>query len=389
MDRYLREHFGAPASLHQEGHAAREALARAREQCAGLVKAESPENIIFTGGGTEAVNLAVKGSAWANQKRGRHIVLSEIEHPAIANSMAFLEGQGFTSSKVRVDQEGRIDPAEVAGAIRDETVLICVHHASHDLGTIQPLKEIGEIAADRAIPLFIDATASAGWLPIDVDEINAALVALAPHRFYGPKGVGVLYRNRRARLTSLVHGGDQEDGRRAGTENVAAIVGAGIAAEIAAQELAHRAEHAGELQRQCWEGLNSVPYTRLNGPEPGAGRSPINLNISIEFIEGEALALAMDVKGFAIASGPACVTKNLRVPPALKAIGLSEELARGNVLISFGKENTREEVERFVGSARKMIEDLRGMSPLWEDFQRGLLDSEISPRKVETGKKQK
>ena len=380
MERVLG--FGVPASLHQEGHAARGALARAREQCAGLVNAESPENMIFTGGGTEAVNLAVKGAAWAGQKRGRHIVLTEIEHPAVANSVAFLESHGFTATRVGVDREGRVKPGEVAAAVREETILIAIHHASHDLGTIQPVKEIGEIAGERGIPMFVDATASGGWLPIDVVEMNASLVALAPHRFYGPKGVGVLYRNRRARLTNLVHGGDQEDGRRAGTENVAGIVGAGVAAEMASKELSARGEQTEKLQKQCWEGMRGVEYVRLNGPEPGAGRSPVNLNMSIEFIEGEALALALDVRGFAIASGPACVQKNLRVPPALKAIGLSEELARGNVLVSFGARNTAEEVKAFVGAARKAIEDLRGMSPLWEDFQRGLLDSEISPRKV-------
>lgn len=386
MRPFLRERFGAAAGLHQEGHAAREALGKAREQFAGLLGAEGAENILFTGGATEAVNLAVKGTAWANQKRGNHIILSAIEHPAVANSVGFLEGHGFTATRVEVDGEGRIDPKAIAEALREETILICIHHANHDLGTIQPVAAVGEIAAERGIPLFVDATASAGWLPVNAREMKAALVAVAPHRFYGPKGVGVLYRNRRARLTSLVHGGDQEEGRRAGTENVPGIAGAGVAAEMAGRELESRAAHTRRLQAPCWEGLaKEVPYIRLNGPAPGAGRMPNNLNVSIEFIEGEGLALALDVKGFAIASGAACVTKSLRVPPALKAIGLDEALAKGNVLVSFGKENTGEEIERFVETAAKTIALLREMSPLWEDFQRGLLDSRISPRKIEAG----
>ena len=385
MEPFFRERFGAPASLHQEGHTARQALSRAREQCAELLHAESPEDILFTGGGTEAVNLAVKGTAWANQKRGNHIILTEIEHPAIANSVAFLESHGFTATRLPVDPKGRISPEAVAEAMRPETILICVHHASHDLGTIQPIPEIGSLAAERGIPLFVDATASGGWLPIDPRTMNASLIALSPHRFYGPKGVGLLYRHRRARLTSLVHGGDQEGGFRAGTENLPAIVGAGVAAEHAARELPSRAQHAAALQNQCWTGLQSVPYVRLNGPPPGPDRSPASLNISIEFIEGEALALALDVKGFAIASGPACVTKNLRVPPALKAIGLDEELARGNILLSFGRDNTPAHIDQFIHAATRMIANLREMSPLWEDFQRGLLDSRITPRKVATG----
>ncbi|MFO1501524.1 MAG: aminotransferase class V-fold PLP-dependent enzyme [Verrucomicrobiota bacterium] len=220
MRPFLAESFGNAASFHRYGQKARAALNRAREQLASFLHAESAEQVIFTSGGTEAVNLAVKGVAWANVARGRHIVLSGAEHPAVANSVAFLETIGFTATRVPVDREGFISVDDVQAALTDETILICAHYANHDVGTIQPVGKIAEVAAGRGVPLFVDAVAAAGWLPLDVQQLGVSLLALSPHRFYGPKGVGALYRHRGARLVSLIHGGDQEQGRRAGTENV-------------------------------------------------------------------------------------------------------------------------------------------------------------------------
>jgi cysteine desulfurase len=376
---FQSEAFGNCSSLHAEGVAARAAVNKAREQLAEFIGASSPEEILFTGNGTEAVNLAVKGAAFANQRRGKHIVMTAAEHPAVTSSCAWLADFGFSTTSVPVDSEGRVEPGLIARAMRADTILVCVHHANHDIGTVQELDQIGGITSERGIPLFVDAVASAGWLPINVDKIRSDLLAFSPHRFYGPKGVGVLYRHRRARIVSLIHGGDQESGKRAGTENVPAIVGAGLAAEIAGHEAGSRAEHTRALQKKAFADIYpSVPHLKLNGPPPGPHRHPANLNVSVEFAEGEGLALMLDVKGFAIAAGAACVTKSMRVPPVLAAIGLPESLAKGNVIISFGRDNTEEEVDRFVEAFSKAVEKLREMSPLWDDFQRGIIKSEIT-----------
>src|SRR5437867_5545474 len=355
MEPFFSEACGSPSSLHQLGLRARDALGRARAQVAALINAESPDEIVFTSGGTESANLAVKGTAYANQRRGDHIVISEIEHPSVINSVEFMKKQGFNCTRVKVDPEGFVDPADVRAALTEKTILICVHHVNHDIGTIEPIREIGELALEKGIPLFVDAAASGGWLPIDVQAMGVKLLSLSPHRFYGPKGVGVLYRNRRARLVSVLHGGVQEGGLRAATENVPAIVGAGLAAEIAARELPRRRAHTAGLQKRLWEGIrDTVPYVKLNGPEPGPGRITTNLNISAEFIEGEGLALMLDVQGVAVASGPSCVNKSLKVSPVLVAIGLDYSLAQGNVILSLGRDNTGEEIERAIDTLARV-----------------------------------
>ena len=381
MKPFFSEACGSPSSLHQLGLRARDALARARAQVAALINAESQDEIIFTSGGTESANLAVKGMAYANQRRGDHIVINEIEHPSVINSVEFLEKRGFQCTRVKVDSEGFVDPADVRAALTEKTILICVHHVNHDIGTIEPIRQIGELAVERGIPLFVDAAASGGWLPIDVQAMGVKLLSLSPHRFYGPKGVGVLYRNRRARLASVLHGGVQEGGLRAGTENVPAIVGAGLAAEMAARELPERTAHTAGLQQTLWDGLKiHVEYVRLNGPEPGPRRSSTNLNLSVEFIEGEGLALALDLQGIAVASGPSCVSQSLKISPVLTAIGLGHSLAQGNIILSLGRENTAEEIDFVVKIFAKAVDKLRSMSPMWDDFQRGLADSLIKPR---------
>ncbi len=377
MAPFLGDAFGNASSLHQEGFIARDALAKSREQIAAFLGARS-EEIIFTGNGAEAVNLAIKGAAWTGQSRGRHILLSAAEHPAVTQSVAWLSQHGFESSRVPVDSEGRINPEAVRQALRDDTILACVHHANHDIGTIQQIRRIAEVTAQRGIPLFVDAIASAGWLPVNVEELQADLLAVSPHRFYGPKGVGILYRHRRARVQSLIHGGEQEEGRRAGTENVAAIVGAGVAAEFAGKELPSREAHTRQLQQQVLRGIRErIAHTRLNGPEPGPERHPAHLNLSLDFVEGEALGLMLDVRGIAVATGSACVATRQRVPPVLAAIGLPERLARGNVLLSFGRDNTGCEADHFIEALAKAVAALREMSPEWEDFQKGLIQPEL------------
>ena len=381
MKPYFTEAFGNASSLHQHGLRVRDALQKAREQFASFVHAESPDDIFFTSDGTESANLAIKGVAYANQRKGNHLVVSATEHPSVLNSVEFLEKQGFTCTRVPVDREGFVNPADVAAAVTDKTILVAVHHVNHDIGAIQPIAEIGKIAAEKGVAFFVDAEASAGWLPIDVQAMGASLVSFSPHKFYGPKGVGVLYRHRRARLLSILHGGVQEGGRRAGTENIPAIIGGGVAAEIAQRELPERTAHTARLQRRLWEGLRArIPFIKLSGSEPGPRRISTSLNISTEFIEGEGQLLLLDTKGIAVASGSSCVSKSLKISHVLGAIGLDHALAQGNLIMSLGKDNTDEDVDYVIETFAAIVEKLRAMSPMWDEFQKGLIDSVISPR---------
>jgi cysteine desulfurase len=379
MQPFLTDAFGNPSSLHQHGLRARDAIATARAQIAALIHAESPEEIIFTSDGTESANLAVKGVAYASQRRGNHIVLSQIEHPAVIQSAEFLQSQGFTSTRVKVDRQGLIDPDEVRAAITDKTILISVHHVNHDIGAIEPIQRIGALAAERGIAFYADAEMSAGWMPVDVQALGADLLSFSPHRFYGPKGAGVLYRNRRARLAPILHGGAQEGGFRAGVENVAAIVGAGVAAEIALRELPRRGAHCAALQQRLWSGLkDGIAHLQLNGPPPGPGRVPTNLNFSTEFIEGEGQLLLCDMRGIAVASGSSCVSKSLKISHVLEAIGVEPMLGKGNLIVTLGQENSMDEVDYFIETFAKVVAKLRAMSPTWEEFQKGLIPSAIS-----------
>jgi cysteine desulfurase len=371
MRPFFTEAFGNPSSLHQHGLRARDAMDDARAKIARFINAESPADIIFTSDATESANLAIKGTAWANRRKGNHIVLSKIEHPSVLNSVAFLEKHGFTATRVEVDAQGAIDPAKVRAAITDKTILVAIHHVNHDIGTIQPIREIADAAHDAAVPLYVDADASAGWLPIDVRALGADLLSFSPHRFYGPKGVGILCRQPRARVDGILHGGDQEGGRRAGIENVPAIVGAGIAAEIAQREMAQRATHCSRLQTRLWDGLHSsLPRIKLNGPDPGRSRSPVNLNISVEGTEGEGVLLLCDTRGIAIASGTGCLSKSLKASHVLEAIGLDRAIAGAAIILSLGKDSTDEDIDYVLEVFPKIIAKLRSMSPSWEESQK-------------------
>lgn len=386
MAPYFTRHFGNASSLHQHGLRVRDALKKARQQMAALVNADSEEEIFFTSDGTESANLAIKGVAYANERRGKHIVLTATEHPSVLNSVEFLEKAGWTATRVGVDPEGRIRLDELENALTPQTVLVAVHHVNHDVGTIQPMREVGQICAAHNIPLYVDCEASAGWIPVDVKQFGAALASFSPHRFYGPKGVGVLYRNRKARMVSILHGGVQEGGRRPGTENIPAIVGGGVAAEIALRDIPARMEQASRLQQHLWNGLKSrIPYIRLNGPEPGPDRIPTNLNLSTEFIEGEGQLLLCDLNGIAVASGSSCVSKSLKISHVLAAIGLDHALAQGNIIMTLGRDNTLDEMDYVVETFAHIVGKLRAMSPMWEEFERGLIDSVITPRGQGTG----
>ena len=359
MRPWLEEIHGNAASLHRHGLKAREALDTAAAQCAAMINAPA-DDLVFTSSGTEANNLAVKGVAEAQRERGTHLILSNIEHPSIDQSVAWLEQQGFTATRVPVDREGRLSVGAVTEAITEQTILIATHHANHDLGTVQNLPALGALAGERGIPLLIDATASGGWLPVDVTAHSICLLTLAPHRFGGPQGVGVLYRNPRVPLAPQLHGGVQQDGLRAGTENLAAIVGAGAASALPAIEVT-------PLQQQLHGGLlERIEQMTLNGPEPGPDRLPTQLNYSLAGLEGEGLALALDMQGVAIASGTACVTQNLGLPPALAAIGLDAAQAKGNVLLSLGRDTTAADIDHVLEIIPKQVDKLRALSPTWD-----------------------
>jgi cysteine desulfurase len=364
MQPWLRGQFGAPASLHKLGLEARDANDEARQHLAKLVNAAEPEEIIFTSSGTEAINHAVKGAALANRRFGSHIVTTGIEHPAVLGSIAWLEKQGFSSTQIGVDGQGRVDPDALGQAMSDETIIVCLHHANHDLGTVQSVAEAAKFTGERGIPLFVDATASGGWLPVDVQQLGADLLALAPHRFYGPKGVGVLYKKRRTRVQNLIHGGVQENEFRAGTENVAAIVGAGVAAEHAAAALGQAATHTAKLQVRLLAGIRqAVEGVLLNGPEPGGERLPHQLSLSTVGVEGEGQALMLDLRGVAIAAGAACTTRSMRLPPALRAIGRDADLAKGTTLWGIGRDTTEAEIDRATELFAEVTAKLRDMSP--------------------------
>ena len=359
MRPWLEEIHGNAASLHRHGLKAREALDTAAAQCAAMINAPA-DDLVFTSSGTEANNLAVKGVAEAQRERGTHLILSNIEHPSIDQSVAWLEQQGFTATRVPVDREGRLSVGAVTEAITEQTILIATHHANHDLGAVQNLPALGALAGERGIPLLIDATASGGWLPVDVTAHSICLLTLAPHRFGGPQGVGVLYRNPRVPLAPQLHGGVQQGGLRAGTENLAAIVGAGAASTLPAIEVT-------PLQQQLHGGLlERIEQMTLNGPEPGPDRLPTQLNYSLAGLEGEGLALALDMQGVAIASGAACVTQNLALPPALAAIGLDAAQAKGNVLLSLGRDTTAADIDHVLEIIPKQVDKLRTLSPTWD-----------------------
>ena len=379
MEPFLGDRFGSPGSLHHLGMETREAMATARAQTAALINAERPECLIFTSDGTESTNLAIKGMAFARRARGRHLIVTQAEHPAILESAAFLEGLGFTCTRLPVNAEGFFDPCEMDRAFTPETFLIATHLANHDIGTIQRVEEAARLAQAKGIPLFIDAEAAVGWSPVDVQALGADLLSFSPRRFYGPPGIGVLYCRRGMRPENLIHGGVQEEGRRAGVENVAGIVGAGMASEIAVKELPRRMVEMRKLQERLWAGIaKKVSLVRLNGPTPGLRRMPVNLNVSAEFTEGEGLLLMLDMQGIQVASGSACLGKSVRMPPVLKAIGLPPELAVANIIISPGMTNTEEEIDRFIDAYASVVERLRGMSPAWDDYQQGTLKSALA-----------
>lgn len=380
---YFCEQFGNPSSLHQYGLIARDAINQARVKVAELINAETAESIYFTSGNTESANWAIKGVAESLKRYGNHIVLSAIEQPAVAESVEWLESQGFTATRVKVNEYGLINPEDIEKSITDKTILIAVQIANPDIGVIQPVEELTKIAEAHGIIFYADADAAIGYYPIDVQRLKVDLLSFSAQQLYGPKGVGVLYKARKARLSNLMHGGSQEGGRRPGIENVPAVVGIGKAAEIAKTNLLRRIERARKLQVKLWDLIKTrISHIKLNGPPLGDLRLPCSLNISIEFVEGEGVALLCDMNGLAITSGTACSSRATKVPQSLKEIGLSSSLAQSSILMSWGENTTEEEIERAVEILAKSVDKLRQMSAGWKSYTNGKIKP-ITPEWVD------
>lgn len=367
---YFTQKFGNASSVHSFGREARRTLDKARGRTAKAIKAE-PSEIHFTSGGSESDNLAVKGVALANKKKGNHIITSSIEHPAVLDTCKYLEKEGFKVTYLPVDKYGLVSPSDLKQAITDKTILISVIFANNEIGTIQPIKEIGQIAKEHKIYFHTDAVQAVGNVPIDVNELNIDLLSLSAHKFYGPKGVGALYIRRGVKVTPCIHGGTQERNKRAGTENLPAIVGLGKAIELAVENIEEKNKRLMAMRdRLIHEIMSSVEHTKLNGhPDK---RLPGNVNLSFEFIEGEALLLSLDLKGVAGSSGSACTSGSLDPSHVLLAIGLSHEIAHGSLRLTLGDENTEEEIDYVLEVLPEIVNKLREMSPLFIQNKGGL-----------------
>ena len=372
---YLTEEYGNPSSLYRFGNHAKRAIEQARKEVADVLGAE-PFEILFTGGGTEADNW-VKEIMRSLKARGKnHFITSAVEHHALLHSAQRLQKEGFEVTFIPVDREGQIDPEQVRAAIRPETGLVSIMFANNEIGTIYPIKEIGAICRQAGVLFHTDAVQAAGHLPINVKEMNIDLLSLSAHKFHGPKGVGAFYCRRGIPLPSLIDGGAQERSKRAGTENVAGIVGLGAALRLANEEMSEASARMSAMRDRLIDGiLQTVPMCRLNGPRHN--RLPGNCNISFLGIEGESLLLRLDLAGIAASSGSACASSSLDPSHVLLAIGLPHEVAHGSVRLSLSDYNTEEDVDYILEKLPEIVSTLRSMSPLWEQIQKGQIHYDI------------
>lgn len=363
---YFTEKFGNPSSFYGISRETKRAIDNAREQVAKILNC-LPDEVYFTGGGSEADNWAIKGIASAHKDKGNHIITTKIEHHAVLHTCEYLEKNGFEVTYLDVNEEGFINLEDLKNAITDKTILVSIMFANNEIGTIQPVKEIGEICREKKVLFHTDAVQAVGNVPVDVKDMNIDMLSLAGHKIYGPKGIGVLYIKKGIKIHNLIHGGAQEKNRRAGTENIAAIVGLGKAMELAHNNLEEHMKKLTNLREKLIEGLLKIPYTRLNGPR-GDKRLPGNVNVCFRFIEGESILLSLDFKGVCASSGSACTSGSLDPSHVLLAIGLPHEIAHGSLRLSMGEGSTEEDVDYVLEVVPPIIERLRNMSPLWDDF---------------------
>ncbi len=367
---YFTEKYGNASSIYAIGRESKKAIEDAREKVAKALKC-GPKEVFFTGSGTESDNWAIKGMAFANREKGNHIITTAVEHHAVLHTCQYLEKEGFEVTYLPVDEHGVISLEQLEKAITDKTILISVMFANNEIGTIQPIKEIGRIAREKGIYFHTDAVQAVGHVPIDVNEYNIDMLSLSAHKFHGPKGVGVLYVRKGIKIHTLLQGGAHERGKRAGTENIPGIVGAGKAIEMATKDIEDKVSKIQALRdRLITEVLKKIPYCRLNGHP--TQRLPGNVNFSFEFIEGESLLLMLDMKGVAASSGSACTSGALDPSHVLLAIGLPHEIAHGSLRLTFGDDNTEQDVDYVMEVLPPIVERLREMSPLYEEVKRGV-----------------
>ena len=365
---YFTEYYGNPSSVYEFATPSKKAIAEARETIAKSLGAKTNE-IYFTAGGSESDNWAIKATAEAYESKGKHIITSKIEHHAVLNTCEYLEKRGFEITYLDVDENGTVKLDELKKAIRPDTILISIMFANNEIGTIQPIKEIGEIAKEHGIIFHTDAVQAYAHVPINVDEYHIDMLSVSGHKFNGPKGIGFLYIRTGLKLRSFIHGGSQERKRRGGTENVPGIVGMGKAVEIAMANLAERTAYEVELRDYLINRvLSEVPYVRLNGHR--TNRLPNNANFAFQFIEGESLLIMLDMQGICGSSGSACTSGSLDPSHVLLAIGLPHEIAHGSLRLTLSEETTKEDIDFTVDEIKKIVEKLRSMSPLYEDFVR-------------------
>ncbi|MCJ7721359.1 cysteine desulfurase NifS [Candidatus Bathyarchaeota archaeon] len=363
MKQYLMEDYGNPSSSHSFGNNAKEALATSREQVAQLVAAETCREIIFTSGGTESNNLAIKGVAYRNREKGNHIITTAIEHISVINICKYLQKQGFEVTYVPVDKQGVVDIKKLKAAINDKTILISVQYANGEIGTIQPISEIGKLAKENNVLFHVDAVAAAGKVPINVKEENIDLLSISSNDMYGPKGVGALYIKKGTKIVPTIQGGGQETGLRSGTENIPGIVGMGKAAELAQKEMESEGKRLIGLRDKLITGvLGKIKHSFLNGHP--TERLPNNANLRFSYIEGESLILGLDMHGIQVSSGSACTSKTLEPSHVLLAIGLAHEEAHGSLVFTMGKQNSAEDVDYVLEILPDVVKRLRALSPL-------------------------
>ena len=363
---YFTENYGNPSSIYGFASANKEVIARQRETIADVLGAKANE-IYFTAGGTESDNWALTATAEAYGAKGKHIITSRIEHHAVLHTCAYLEKRGYEVTYLDVDENGLVDPRKVEEAIRPDTILISIMAANNEIGTIQPIREIGEIAHAHGVLFHTDAVQAFAQIPINVDECHIDMLSASGHKLNGPKGIGFLYIRKGVKIRSLIHGGAQERKRRAGTENVPGIVGLGKAVELAAATMEERAAKETELRDYAISRIEKeIPYCRLNGDR--VKRLPNNINFSFRFIEGESMLIKLDFKGICASSGSACTSGSLDPSHVLLAIGLPHEIAHGSLRMTLGADTTKEDIDYTADCLKEIVEEIRSMSPLYEDF---------------------
>ena len=358
--------FGNPSNLHDVGREAKNAVEEARAKTAAFIGAKA-EEIYFTSSGAESNNFALKGLAQANSQKGNHIIVSQIEHFSVLHPAKTLEKSGFSVTYLETDETGLVDPADVEKSITKDTILVSIMHANNEIGTIQPIEEIGRITRQKGVLFHTDAVASAGWVPVNVQTLGVDALSLSGHQFYGPKGAAALFLRKGVRIKPLIEGGIQEDGRRAGTENVPAIVGLGMAAQIAAAEIPHRMSYVSALRDRLQNGLTGkIDHMVVNGHS--TRRLPHNLNVSMWYVEGESMLLFLNMEGISVSSGSACTSRSLKASHVLVCIGTDAAVANGTLLMSLGMENTEEDIDYVIAKLPPIVHRLREMSPLYEDM---------------------